>query len=151
MLDEINDGEEAYITEHPEVAGRIVEEKAVRLLNYSLLIIQNADSMGTSEMNNKENEIEDKYRSADLRLNKILKLFSSSSSLSDFEILALISSIDVKLKLSLIEDWVPLLRSFESLIKDIQKSKGIVLSEVLRQYNQYFKSKLIIEEEIYKK
>ena len=95
-------------------------------------------------------KINDLYRSADFKLNKILKLFSSSSSLSDFEILALISSIDVKLKLSLIEDWVPLLRSFESLIKDIQKSKGIVLSEVLRQYNQYFKSKLIIEEEIYR-
>ena len=101
----------------------------------------------TKDSETKNNKIKDLYRSADLRLNKILKLFSSSSSLSDFEILALISSIDVKLKLSLIEDWVPLLRSFESLIKDIQKSKGIVLSEVLRQYNQYFKSKLIIEEE----
>ena len=59
ILDEINDGEEDYITEHPEVAGRIVEEKAVRLLNYSLLIIQNADSMETSEVNNKENEAKD--------------------------------------------------------------------------------------------
>ena len=77
-------------------------------------------------------------------------MFSSSSSLSDFEILALISSIDVKLKLSLFEDWVHLLRRFESLIKDIQNRKDIVLSEVLKQYNQYFKSKLIIEEEIYR-
>ena len=59
MLDEINDGEEAYITEHPEAAGKIVEEKAVRLLNYSLLIIQNADSMEKTEVNNKENETKD--------------------------------------------------------------------------------------------
>ena len=58
-MDEINDGEEAYITEHPEVAGRIVEEKAVRLLNYSLLIIQNADSMEKTEVNNKDNETKD--------------------------------------------------------------------------------------------
>ena len=97
-------------------------------------------------------KIKDLYRSADFKLNKILKLFSSSSSLSDFKILALISAIDVKLKLSLFDKWVPLLKSLETLINEIENRKDnssacSALIEVLKQYNYYFKSKLLIEEE----
>ena len=106
----------------------------------------------TKDNEAKDDKIKSLYRSADLRLNKILKLFSSSSNLSDFEILALISSIDVKLKLSLIEDWVHLLKSLETLINEIENRKDnsstcSALIEVLKQYNYYFKSKLLIEGE----
>ena len=141
-FDEPNEEDERIESENPHITKNLGTEKSTRLLNYSLSLIRYGKSW------REQKEQQEWYVSADMKLNKIVKSYSNSSMLSELEMLSLVASTYVKLKLKNFEESKMNIRSIDALISRWEEQNIEKISEVLKQYRYYFDAKLNIYEVI---
>ena len=129
----------------PEKKELTIKEKAGRTLNYAKMMIKKiSDDYDMSPVQN-NNEIE-MYKFTEMKLEQCHNKISSPGIVNEVEILSLILSIRIKLKLEKIEAWEKELRMLSRIIGyKAEMSNNERLWDVLNQYYSFYKSKIEIE------
>ena len=135
----INSNKITWFLNHPEHTKEIYGDKPVEILS----TLDKACKNNLSVFNKNSNKSKEQLNSANLKLQRILKSFSSSSNNSNIEILALIISIDVKIELEMYDEVRQLLRHLDSVILKVNENKDLILNEILKQYKYYLQAKWI--------
>ena len=135
----INSNKITWFLNHPEHTKENYEDKKVEIL--SKLDEACKNNLSLFHRNSDGSIVQ--LNSANIKLQRILKSFSSSSNNSNIEILALITLIDVKIELEMYEEVRILFRQLDSVMLKVNEDKDLILNEILKQNKYYLKAKWI--------
>lgn len=125
--------------------SRVTQEKSARLLNYARLMIREAGSEYNISNIYSQEHIE-KFKKAESQIEKSQSTYSSNSVSTEIEILALLSSIKVKLYLDKLDPCEKSLYILDRIIASKKMlSENELLCDILTQYYLYYKAEIQIK------